>query len=95
MIPDLQIDTLVTDMGWTTVEKSDGSTLAEWKVPDNTAGWAVTSAEFGVPGNIVLSAHNNIFAMVFRNISLAWPENPRRRLQSVHLQLGHFEWAVD
>lgn len=73
VFPDLRIDTSVTEMGWSPA-KPGSQAASEWDVPENTAGWAINSAALGVPGNVVVAAHNNIYGMVFRNISLAWPQ---------------------
>lgn len=75
LFPQLNIEAGVSHMAWTTVKNKDGSQNSEWLVPENTAGWAVNSAKLGENGNIVIAGHNNIYGQVFRNISLAWPQN--------------------
>jgi sortase A len=70
VIPDLQIDAQVVEMGWV----SNGS-QSEWdmSVLKKAVGHHVNSAALGVPGNVVISGHNNIYSAEFKPISQSWP----------------------
>lgn len=47
----------------------EGRRYREWLAPDHyAAGWHPTSARVGMPGNMVLSGHNNIAGAVFRRL---------------------------
>ncbi len=47
----------------------EGRRYREWLAPDHyAAGWHPTSARAGMPGNMVLSGHNNIAGAVFRHL---------------------------
>jgi sortase A len=81
VIPDLKIDVAVGEMSWVEVY-SGGKTTSEWVVPPNMAGHAINSAPLGVPGNIVLSGHNNIYSRVFMAISQAWPEAKKQQVDA-------------
>jgi sortase A len=51
-------------VGWHTV---DG--ISQWDVPDHfAAGWLMTSATLGKPGNTALTGHHNVDGEVFRNL---------------------------
>ncbi len=70
-IPDLKIDAKVVDMGWEVVQTKSGP-VSQWVIPKNAAGHHINSANIGVPGNLVISGHNNIYGRVFMQISQAW-----------------------
>ena len=64
VIPAIQLDAPVETVGWHTV---DG--VSQWDVPDTyAAGWLMTSAPLGQPGNTALTGHHNIGGEVFRNL---------------------------
>jgi LPXTG-site transpeptidase (sortase) family protein len=64
VIPAIKLDAPVETVGWHTV---DG--VSQWDVPDHfAAGWLMTSATLGKPGNTALSGHHNISGEVFRNL---------------------------
>lgn len=75
-VANLTIDTQVEPMGWEVVQTANGP-VSQWVIPRNTAGHHLDSAAIGQGENIVLSGHNNIYAQVFKPISLAW-DNDRR-----------------
>jgi sortase A len=52
-------------VGWSVVEQN-GQQFSMWEVADYAAGWHMTSALPGQPGNTVLSGHHNIKGEVFR-----------------------------
>ncbi|MCS7259597.1 MAG: sortase [Anaerolineae bacterium] len=68
MIPSLGIDTPVVPVTWTIVHEG-GQTYSVWQVADYAAGWHVTSALPGRPGNTVISGHHNIKGEVFRYLA--------------------------
>ena len=82
----LSIDAPVTEMGWREVKLPGNKTASEWILPENAAGHAANSARIGDAGNVVISAHNNVFGRVFMAISQAWPENNKRERED-----GSFE----
>ena len=64
VIPAIKLDAPVETVGWHTV---DG--VSQWDVPDTfAAGWLMTSAPLGKPGNTALTGHHNIGGEVFRNL---------------------------
>jgi sortase A len=64
VIPAIKLDAPVEMVGWHTV---DG--VSQWDVPDTfAAGWLMTSAPLGKPGNTALTGHHNIGGEVFRNL---------------------------
>jgi len=63
VIPVIKLDAPVETVSWHTV---DG--VSQWDVPDNAAGWLMTSAPLGQPGNTALTGHHNIGGEVFRNL---------------------------
>lgn len=62
------IDTPVIPVGWTSVQEGQ-QTYSMWQVADFAAGWHMTSARPGEPGNIVISGHHNIKGEVFRYLA--------------------------
>lgn len=68
LIPAIDLDAPVTQVGWETQEVN-GQLVSSWIVPnDFSAGWHMTSALVGKPGNTVLNGHHNIYGEVFRNL---------------------------
>ncbi len=64
VIPAIKLDAPVETVGWHIV---DG--VSQWDVPDHAAaGWLMTSAPLGKPGNTALTGHHNIDGEVFRNL---------------------------
>jgi sortase A len=64
VIPAIKLDASVETVGWHVV---DG--VSQWDVPDTSAaGWLMTSAELGQPGNTAITGHHNIAGEVFRNL---------------------------
>ncbi len=62
VIPAIQLDAPIETVRWHTV---DG--VSQWDVPDHfAAGWLMTSATLGQPGNTALTGHHNIDGEVFR-----------------------------
>ncbi len=68
VIPQLELDTPVTELGWSTGTNGDGYVFSQWEVADNAAGWHKNSAQPGESGNVVMSGHNNILGAVFREL---------------------------
>ncbi|MCA9916839.1 MAG: sortase [Anaerolineales bacterium] len=65
VIPSIEVDAPVIDVGLTAVQSSN-QTLYQWQVPAAyEAGWHNTSAPLGQIGNTVLNGHHNIFGEVF------------------------------
>jgi len=66
VIPAIHLDAPVVQVGWET-NLVNGQPVSSWIVPDSyTAGWHVTSALPGNPGNTVLNGHHNVHGEVFR-----------------------------
>ncbi len=64
VIPAIQLDAPIEAVSWHVV---DG--VSQWDVPDHfAAGWLMTSATLGQPGNTALTGHHNIDGEVFRNL---------------------------
>jgi hypothetical protein len=82
VIPDLKMDAPVTEMVWQAVQTASGP-QAEWVIPENSAGHHANSVSLGVPGNVVISGHNNVFGKVFEPISLAWDEDRKKQVDAV------------
>jgi sortase A len=68
VIPSIQLDAPVIQVGWESQEVN-GQLVSSWIVPNEyAAGWHVTSAVPGEPGNTVLNGHHNIYGEVFRDL---------------------------
>ena len=67
MIPALNVDISVVEVGWKTVGVGENAKQV-WVVADYAAGFHRTSAYPGRPGNTVISGHNNIQGEVFRDL---------------------------
>lgn len=64
VIPAIDLDAPVKTVGWHVVEGN-----SQWDVPDHfAAGWLMTSAPLGQPGNTAITGHHNIQGEVFRNL---------------------------
>jgi LPXTG-site transpeptidase (sortase) family protein len=64
VIPAINLDAPVETVGWHTV-----AGVSQWDVPDTfAAGWLMTSAPLGKPGNTAITGHHNIAGEVFRNL---------------------------
>jgi sortase A len=68
VIPAIDLDIPVVELGWSTKKNAEGSIFSEWEVAQYAAGWHKNSARLGEPGNIVMSGHNNILGAVFREL---------------------------
>lgn len=68
VIPKINLDVPIVDVGWTIVERPDRR-YTEWETADNAAGRHINSARPGEQGNVVLSGHHNTKGEVFRAIS--------------------------
>lgn len=81
VIPDLKVDAPVVPMGWKVVQTATGL-QSEWDLDalKNGVGHHINSAGLGMPGNLVISGHNNIFGMEFAAISLAWDDDKKQKL---------------
>jgi sortase A len=68
VISAINLDTHVIQVGWETQEVN-GQLVSSWIVPNEyAAGWHMTSALPGQPGNTVLNGHHNIYGEVFRDL---------------------------
>jgi sortase A len=64
VIPAIKLDAPIRTVGWHVI---DG--VSQWDVPDEfAAGWLMTSAPLGQPGNTAITGHHNIAGEVFRNL---------------------------
>lgn len=68
VMPAINIDTPVVELGWSTSQSSDGQIFSEWEVAEYAAGWHKNSALLSEGGNVVMSGHNNILGSVFREL---------------------------
>lgn len=68
VIPKIDLDVPIVDVGWTVVERGN-QRYTEWETADNAAGRHINSARPGEQGNVVLSGHHNTKGEVFRRIS--------------------------
>jgi sortase A len=66
-IPSIGLDDDVEPVGWTHVFNGEETTNV-WETANYAAGFHTTSAPPGVPGNTVVSGHNNIMGSVFKDI---------------------------
>lgn len=66
VIPDIALDAPVIEATTRQIEYLDES-FEQWLAPDEfAAGWHMTSAPLGVPGNTVINGHHNVHGEVFR-----------------------------
>ena len=64
VIPAIKLDAPVETTSWHTING-----VSQWDVPDHfAAGWLMTSALLGQPGNTAITGHHNIEGEVFRNL---------------------------
>lgn len=68
VIPSIELDTSVVDVGWSAAADSNGSVVNHWDVAEYAAGWHANSDRLGQGGNVVLSGHNNMLGAVFREM---------------------------
>jgi sortase A len=68
VIPAIEVDTPVVELGWETSKTASGAIFSEWDVAEYAAGWHKNSAVPGETGNVVMSGHNNILGSVFREL---------------------------
>jgi sortase A len=68
VLPALDLDTPVVELGWNTQTSRTGALFSEWEVAEYAAGWHKNSALPGQGSNIVFSGHNNILGAVFREL---------------------------
>ncbi|MCS7250956.1 MAG: sortase [Anaerolineae bacterium] len=67
-IPAIQLEAPVVRAELTTVRDGEQEWIT-WEPPrEFAAGWVVTSAYPGQPGNVVLIGHHNIYGKVFANL---------------------------
>jgi sortase A len=66
-IPSVGIDSSVTPVGWTVIEK-DGQEYSIWQVADEVVGWHKTTPPLGSAGNTVMTGHHNVSGEVFRDL---------------------------
>jgi LPXTG-site transpeptidase (sortase) family protein len=90
LIPRIDVDTPVVELGWSTQKNQEGQIFSEWDVPEYAAGWHKNSALLNTPGNVVMSGHNNILGAVFREL------DQLRRGDAITVQGGgrSFEYVV-
>lgn len=69
VLPALRVDSKVIPVGWTTVIQGN-QLVSDWETADFAVGFHFTSAPPGTVGNTVMSGHNNINGMVFRDLDM-------------------------
>lgn len=67
-IPAIDLATAIEGKSWQRKVGRDGVAYSEWEDVRYAAGWHLNSAVPGETGNVVLSAHNNIYGAVFRDL---------------------------
>ena len=67
VIPAIGLDEEVRPVGWTRVFNGSAETNV-WETANYAAGFHENSASPGLPGNTVISGHNNILGSVFRDL---------------------------
>lgn len=68
LIPAIGLDAAVLPAGYQLVE-INGQVFQQWDAPaEYAAGWQMTSAYLGAPGNTVLNGHHNIYGSVFGSL---------------------------
>lgn len=67
IIPVLNLDATVTEMQQNVVIEN-GAQVSDWQVPKYDVGHAAGSANPGERGNVVMSAHNNLYTALFRKL---------------------------
>lgn len=68
VIPRIELDIPVVELGWSTNRTISDAIFSEWDVAAHAAGWHKNSALPGQGGNVVMSGHNNILGAVFRQL---------------------------
>ena len=68
-IPAVDLQAQVTPMVWEPVMIGD-QVSTRWMVPEQTVGWAVSSAGAGEPGNVIIVGHQAVGAALFRPLAL-------------------------
>jgi sortase A len=68
VIPAINLETSVVQMGWEVRTDANGNEYSEWVVPEAAAGWHQNSVLPGHGSNMVLSGHHNVAGEVFRYI---------------------------
>lgn len=72
VMPTIDVDIPVVELGWSTNKSSSGTIFSEWDVAEYAAGWHKNSAPLNDAeingGNVVMSGHNNILGAVFREL---------------------------
>ena len=86
VVPSIDLDTPVVELGWSTKKDAAGAVFSEWDVADYAAGWHKNSALPDEPGNVVLSGHNNVRGAVFREL------DQLKRGDELHLYAGGKEY---
>lgn len=68
VLPAIETDIPVVELGWSSAQNQEGQIFSEWDVAEYAAGWHKNSARLGEGGNVVMSGHNNILGSVFREL---------------------------
>jgi sortase A len=91
VVPAIQVDTPVVELGWTTNKTASGAIFSEWDVAEYAAGWHKNSSVPGETGNVVMSGHNNILGSVFRELD----QLKRGDEMTVYAGGSEFTYVVD
>ncbi|OQY45096.1 MAG: hypothetical protein B6242_11280 [Anaerolineaceae bacterium 4572_78] len=67
VIESIEIDSPIVEVGWQLVEE-EGQWFSTWETAKNAVGWHENSSKPGHIGNIVLSAHHNVYGEIFRDL---------------------------
>lgn len=67
VIKAIGVDSPIVEMGYT-LREENGQEVADWHVPQFAVGHMIGSANPGARGNVVLSAHNNIYGSLFKKL---------------------------
>lgn len=73
IIPSIDVDSKVVEVGWEVEQQKDGQTVAVWQVAKYAVGHHHGSANPGEGGNIVLAGHVGGYGKVFRDLFYVKP----------------------
>lgn len=73
VIPSIDVDSKVIEVGWQVQTQPDGSEVAVWQVAEYAVGHHQGSANPGEGDNVVLAGHVGGFGLVFRDLFYVQP----------------------
>jgi len=91
VMPTLEMDIPVVEIGWSKKKDNNGSVYSAWDEADYAAGWHKNSATPGEGSNVVLSGHNNVSGAVFRELD----QLKRGDIAELYVDGVRHEYVVD